>query len=812
MSGNEIEIIVEVDDKASAKLERIADVADSVAERINGKLIDSFNRMGESANAVLDRTKENFRSLGDNLQTNLGKAAQDFGKSMREVSREAKIGLGDVGVAAASRLAGSFNDAGAAAAGLGTQLAGTAMSMTGTVAAGTAATGGLNLLATAVIAAAAAVPVLMGAFLALAPVLSSVGGLAGAAMAGLFGAGVAAGTLGIGLGGVSDAWNAYGKSAGGGGGASKAAGEQAYQAARRIEQAEASLARAKRTAREASEDVSRAREDERERIEDLTLALISQKYAQEDAADSVTRAKEKLAREQAYGNGNSQAEAQKELERAEHRYNVETEQLKDLEAEKKKADKSGIEGSERVQDALDREAEAARAVTEAQKSLADAKRKTEIASGGAAGGVNAFNEAMNKLSPNAQKFVRTLIELKERFDGIRRAVQDRLFEGLDKSLMGLADKWGPHAERILGNMADSLNRVAKALMEGLGDSEFIKNIEIMSDAFGGFMEHLGDAAVDVLDAFARIGAHASPILEKIGWYIADIAERFDKWIEAAEKSGDLDSFMERAAYYLGLIKDIGGLALGILIDFIKILFPSSDEVGGGVLEGIKKTLGDIKEWLGDPKNQQQIRDMIDKFGEFFKKLVTKWIPDLVRFADQFSDLVRPISKVLGKLGDVHHFLTVKLPNAIKTMAKGGSNVFDGVRNGFRNAVNWIIGKWNNLSFSLPSVTIFGNQIGGGTIGTDNINYLASGGISGSGRAVINERGPEAVRLPQGSMVYSAGDSRRMMGGQGGGPLDLRIKVDRSTERGLVDVLLGMLRFEIATQYGGDVQLALGENR
>lgn len=749
MNDNEIEIVVDVDDRAS----------------------DKFDSIGRAA----------------------GKVGSVAGNALKS-------------------LVGTLTGVGSSAAQAGTQMAGAAAS-TGIMAAGaTVASGGMNILAGAALAAAAAAIGLMSAMFALAPALSLVGGLAGAAIAGMAGAGIAAATLGIGLGGVSEAWNAYGKSAGGGGGASKAAGEQAYQAARRIEQAEDSLTRAKRAAREASLAVNEARRAERERIEDLTLALRGQKFAQEDASEALKQAEEKLAREKVYGNSNSQDAAQKEVDRARYQYDYETERLKDLEQDKKEADKNGIEGSRQVQDALKRERDAADAVTEAMKALADAKRKVATASGGAGGGVNAFNDAMSKLSPNAQKFVRTLIELKERFAAVKREVQDRLFAGLDETLRNLADAWGPKLVPILGGMADALNRMAKAIGEGLADPRFIANIEKIGDSFEVFIDYLGEAVVDLLDAFGRIGAAAGPVLEKIGWIISDIADSFARWIEEAERTGDLDNFMRNAAQTLQQLYDIGKLAVGILFEIFEILFPSSDKAGDSFLDGVEKSLQKVKDWLGDPKNQQRIRDMFDKFEDFFDKLVNEWIPDIKEFARQFGAVARPIMTVVNWLGRVHNFLTVRLPNAISSMAKKGGNVFDGVKNGFRAAINWIIGKWNSLSFSLPSVSFLGQQIGGGTIGTPHVDYLASGGISGSGRVVMNERGPEAVRLPQGSMVYSAGDSARMMGAGRSQDVNLRVKVERTTERGLVDALLGLLRFEIENRYGGDVQRALGNAR
>lgn len=787
MADNEIEIIVEVDDRASAKLDQIAESAEKIGDSMDAVMRNFMDIVTDAT----DHAKEKFK----NLRIGDGKES-DFAGGMR---------------GSLKALTTAFLGVGGAAATAGTQMAGAAASGSMMAASGTVASGGLNLVATAAIGAAAAAAAAMSAMFALAPALAAVGGLMGGAITGMFGAGIAAGTLGIGLGGVTDAWNAYGKSAGGGGGASKAGGEAAYQAARRIEQAEDALTRAKRTAMKASQDVSKAREDERERIEDLTLALRAQKFAQEDATEELARAEEKLAREKAFGNSTSQDAAQKEVDRAKYRYDYETERLDDLKKEKADADRKGIEGSEQVQSALERERDAAESVKDAMEALADAKRKTATASGGAAGGINAFNDAMSKLAPNAQKFVRKLIELKERFADVKREIQNRLFAGLDQTLEKIADVWGPKLIPIFGGMADALNRMAKAIGAGLADPRFRDNIEKIGKSFEVFLGYLGDAVVDLLDAFGRIGAAASPVLEKIGWIIADIAESFAEWIEQAEKTGDLDSFMKTAAYYIQQIYDIGKLAFGILGEIVEILFPSSDKAGTSFLAGVEKSLERVKEWLGDPKNQQRIRDMFDKFEDFFDKLVNEWIPDLKQFGRDFGNIVRPIMNVVSWLSRVHNFLTVRIPNGIKDLSRRGGNIFDGVRNGFRAGVNWIISKWNSLQFTMPSVTIFGTTLGGGTFGTDNIDYLATGGITGAGRAIMNERGPEAVRLPQGSMVYSAGDSARMMGGQGR-DVNVRVKVDRPTERGMIDLVMSMIRFEVESAYGGDVQRALGADR
>ncbi len=45
-----------------------------------------------------------------------------------------------------------------------------------------------------------------------------------------------------------------------------------------------------------------------------------------------------------------------------------------------------------------------------------------------------------------------------------------------------------------------------------------------------------------------------------------------------------------------------------------------------------------------------------------------------------------------------------------------------------------------------------------------LKFFANGGVVGSGMQVVGERGPELVKLPQGSRVYSNRDSRKMGGG------------------------------------------------
>jgi hypothetical protein len=102
-----------------------------------------------------------------------------------------------------------------------------------------------------------------------------------------------------------------------------------------------------------------------------------------------------------------------------------------------------------------------------------------------------------------------------------------------------------------------------------------------------------------------------------------------------------------------------------------------------------------------------------------------------------------------------------------------SGMWDGVKDSFRGVINWIIGKWNNFSISLPGIDVPGiGQVGGFTLDTPNIPMLAQGGTATrAGLALVGEAGPEILALPVGASVIPL-NGRPGAGAGNSGPVDL----------------------------------------
>lgn len=762
MASNEVVIrITGRDDSGDA-----FDKAEKRATSWMSKLSALLSKFSDWLSARFSRAG---RDAGENLADGLWRSAD--GRLRDSTGRFAKMGE-DAAIAAAFGFTDIFTKMFSAGAGLGAM---------------TLSTGGMNLLAGAFLALLAAVAAAAAALIAFAPVLLLVGGLFGSAATAGFGLAATIATLVMGFGGLGEAWTAFGQKSAGG-------GRSAAAAAREVEAATYALAQAQKEAQRASEGVTRAREDETERLEDLTRSLARASLNEEAAVLAVARARQRLKDARRSGSGLDRQEA--ELGYRESLLSLEEvrDRLGDLRREKAEADRNGVEGSDRVQAAIERQERAQRGLIEATQRLSEAQS-------GAGGGVDKFAQAMAGLSANGQALINTLIGLKPRFDELKRATQDRMLAGLDQTLKDLATVWLPVLGPMLGNLADSLNKVFKGLANAFSKPQFIIDMHQAMAGWGRIMERLGEGVEALIGAFGRLARGSLPFFEKFADLIAGSFENFERWITAADESGELTKFMEDAAQALQDIWDIGGLVVDIFKELAEIFMGPSMRESDSFLEGVKTTLTGMKLWLEDPQNQQKIRDFITELQNLGDAVVNM----VMTIADW-------VAKIDGWITKIGEFLAAVegMPGKIRAASAG---MWDGLKDSFKAALNWIIDRWNGLSVTIPKMSLFGQEFGGNTIGLGKFQRLATGGIS-SGLAQVAERGREMIRtpdggmllaMPNGSTVYPNGMTENMLSRNGSGGV-VRVQVDVT---GGDDVFRRWIQKQVKVFGDGNVQVAYG---
>lgn len=247
-------------------------------------------------------------------------------------------------------------------------------------------------------------------------------------------------------------------------------------------------------------------------------------------------------------------------------------------------------------------------------------------------------------------------------------------------------------------------------VQGLADkfAEFQPQVE---QVWGSVRSAIGDALAAIRQIIVSVTAAVQAVWKNFGDQILSFITTTMKNMQTVLK-GAFDIIS-------GLFKAVKAALTG---DW-KGLWDAIKQIVSGALQIVKGTISQA--W-------NVIKTATSAAWELIKAAVGKaW--------DGIKDLVSTgIDKVVGFVKD--------LPGRITSVVSGA---FDGLKEAFRSAVNFIIDGWNGLSFSIPGFDPPGPgpKFAGFTLGVPNIPRLARGGVTtGPTLALVgdNPGGREAV--------------------------------------------------------------------
>jgi hypothetical protein len=313
------------------------------------------------------------------------------------------------------------------------------------------------------------------------------------------------------------------------------------------------------------------------------------------------------------------------------------------------------------------------------------------------------------------------------------------------------------AERLLPTVAGVTNRGASALAGAaastgrqLGGREMRGNIEAFGRAGTATIRPLAQGLTDLFFALLRLLRPALP-------YVVKAAEAFQSWahsLRAASSDGPkLTGFV---GMLLGHLRSWWELAKA-LIRTVGILFGGSQEAGKGLVDSLTGIVDKFNEWLQSARDSGQLTTFFKRAADVVR------IFALTLYAGyKVGQLMRTQLWLMGRgavaaagwiktaWNDVVDFFAA-LPARMNEAVAG---LWDGLKNGFRSAMNWIIGKWNGFSIGLPAVKVKGvTVVPGFRFDTPDIAMMAEGGnVRTRGSVIVGEAGPELLDLPAGAQV------------------------------------------------------------
>ncbi|MFD8407174.1 hypothetical protein ACFV1G_21115 [Streptomyces anulatus] len=181
----------------------------------------------------------------------------------------------------------------------------------------------------------------------------------------------------------------------------------------------------------------------------------------------------------------------------------------------------------------------------------------------------AYAEALKKLSPNARSFVGEIRKAQPALDKIRKSVQDKVFQGLDRQLRSTAKAALPEFRTALSSTATTLNKMAVGVFtaaRGLAaDGTLGTALKGATSGLAAFRRAPGQ----VVTALGQIGAAAAPAFARLSKAGGSALDRLSARLTKAFESGGMEKAIEGAIDLLGQLGRVIGNVVGIFSNLVK---------------------------------------------------------------------------------------------------------------------------------------------------------------------------------------------------------------------------------------------------
>jgi hypothetical protein len=345
----------------------------------------------------------------------------------------------------------------------------------------------------------------------------------------------------------------------------------------------------------AQKDLGQARQDSLNDLRNLNNELRGGVLNEAQAILDAQKARDRYAKGLMSGFDSETDRVQGLLDIAQADQNVTDVRERNLQLQQKanKANQDGVEGSDRVTQALEQQARAQQAVAQSLDAMAGASKSSAMTK---------FNELLGQLSPNAQQFVNTLMGMKGPLMDFRNTLQDTLFQGLGPALENgfnsLLPVVGPGMKAIATAMNQNILQVFDTLKSPDGKS-------IIGRILGGTAEAqkaLSGLIDPLVRGFGTLMAAGAEHLPQVVGLFTQLADRFADFIDEADKNGTLDKFMNKGIDALSNLAETGITLVKIANDFSKAFRAG---FGKDIFETIKDITAKWHEFLSSSEGQEE---------------------------------------------------------------------------------------------------------------------------------------------------------------------------------------------------------------
>lgn len=259
----------------------------------------------------------------------------------------------------------------------------------------------------------------------------------------------------------------------------------------------------------------------------------------------------------------------------------------------------------------------------------------------------AYAEALKKLSPNARSFVGEIRKAQPALAAIRKSVQERVFDGLDKQLRATGKAALPEFRRALDSTATTLNRMAVGVFtaaRGLAkDGTLGTALKGATSGLAAFRRAPGQ----VVTALGQIGAAAAPAFKRVSEAGGGALDRLSDRLSKAFESGGMERAIEGAIDLLGQL----GRVIGNIGGTFSNLFAGVTSGGAGLFSTLETITQSLQDATGTAGFQRALKALSDTMATVATTVGPLLGQALGALGPVIETLAGPVQTLVTTLGD-----------------------------------------------------------------------------------------------------------------------------------------------------------------
>lgn len=273
----------------------------------------------------------------------------------------------------------------------------------------------------------------------------------------------------------------------------------------------------------------------------------------------------------------------------------------------------------------------------------------EAVGAGLSGNVDKFNQALKGLPASMRSVVKEVVGLKGIFSSVKTGIQEAFFQPLVgvvgpaiRSFLGVV---GPGLRVIAGD----LGRLTATLLKTFTTPENLRTFAALLATASRVVQTMAPGVSALAQGLLNLIQPALPFIERGAAAFTDFANHVEAFTRNIGKSGQLTSWLDRAAHILstlvGLAKDFAHYLIVLL----------GGEIGDNAtkfLDEFKVKLRQLLEYMQSPDGKEAIHNLgvlLQWVGNIFLFLIDR-LPALFKGFNGFFNAVRLVARVLSELG------------------------------------------------------------------------------------------------------------------------------------------------------------------